>query len=232
MLDTHPDVVSLGERPVLLDAEVEFLTRPGGVVRLSQVVGDMLQPFRDSYWKRVREFGVEPRDKVVVDKHPLHTLRLPLIWKIFPDARMIFATRDPRDVVISCFRRSFNANFSTFEFNSIEGAAKYYDAVMEAGQAYRERLPMNLLHVRYEDLVAEFDSVSRELCQFLGVPWTADLENFAETARAGRIATPSGPQVGRGLYEDGVAQWRRYEFALEPVMPILSRWIEAFGYAP
>jgi hypothetical protein len=231
VLDTHPDVVSLGERPILLDAEMEFLTRTGGIERLSQVVGDLLEPFRTSYWKRVREFGIQPSGKLFVDKHPLHTVRLPLINKIFPNAKMIFVTRDPRDVVFSCFRRIFNMNASTFQFNTILDAADYYDAVMRAGTTYIDRLPIDVHRIRYEDLVADFAATSRRLCDFLSVPWTADLENFAETARAKGIVTPSSTQVGRGLYDEGVDQWRRYDFALAPALPLLQPWIEAFGYA-
>ena len=122
MLATHPDVVALEERPLLIDAEEEFLTRPGGVKRLSGVVADLLEPFRQAYWKRVREFGVDPTGKVFVDKHPLSTMRLPLISKLFPNAKIIFAVRDPRDVVLSCFRRSFNMNASMYEFNSASSA--------------------------------------------------------------------------------------------------------------
>ena len=232
VLASHPDVAALEERPVLLDAEIEFLTDAGGVKRLSETASDVLEPFRLSYWRRVREFGVEPSGKVFVDKQPLNTFRLPLISKLFPEAKIIFAIRDPRDVVLSCFRRSFNVNASMYQFNTIEGAAKYYDAVMEAGDAFVNGLPLELLKVRYEDLVADFDTTGRALCDFLGLAWTKRLKDFAKTAQARRIATPSSAQVGRGLYEEGVNQWRRYAFALEPVLPLLQPWIEKFGYAP
>ena len=33
-----------------------------------------------------------------IDKHPLNTFKLPLIARLFPDARILFARRDPRDV--------------------------------------------------------------------------------------------------------------------------------------
>ncbi len=230
VLATHPDIDTVGERPLLVAAELEFL-RAGGVKRLAQVVGDLLEPFRESYWKRVREFGVDPTGKVFVDKHPLHTRNLPLISKVFPDAKVIFAMRDPRDVVLSCFRRGFKQNIAMYEFNTIVGAAKYYDIMMNAAKVYFDRLPIAVHRLRYEDLVADFEGNCRALCDFLSVEWTADLANFAQTARSRRIATPSSTQVGRGLYSEGVDQWRRYDFALEPALPILQPWIEAFGYA-
>jgi len=231
VLETHGDVVSLGEKPILLDAEVEFFTRSGGVRRLAAIADDLLEPFRAAYWRRVGEFGVDLIGKMFIDKHPLYTVHLPLLAKMFPNAKVILAIRDPRDVVLSCFRRIFGMNASLYELTTMMGAARYYDTVMRAGSVYFDRLPMQVHRVRYEDLVAEFEQTSRELCDFLGMAWTADLASFAETARAGRIFTPSATQVGRGLYAEGVGHWRRYAFALEPVLPILRPWIEAFGYA-
>jgi hypothetical protein len=156
-------------------------------------------------------------------------MRLPLIHKVFPGAKIIFALRDPRDVVLSCFRRSFNMNANMYEFNSLASAARFYDAVMKAGEVYFARLPLEVHRLRYEDLVADFEGQARALCAFLGVDWTDGLKDFAATERA--IATPSSTQVGRGLYDEGVGQWRRYAKAMEEVMPILHPWVEKFGYA-
>jgi len=232
VLETHPDIVTLDERPLLLDAEVEFVARPGGMKRLAEVIPAFLEPFQDSYWRKVREFGADPTGSVFVQKHPLATARLPLVAKMFPYAKIIFAIRDPRDVVFSCFRRSFNMNAAMYEFNTIEGAARYYDAVMSAGEIYLERLPLDVCRVKYEDLVADFDGVAQDVCGFLNVEWSEDLRNFARTVGERRIATPSSVQIARGLYTEGVGQWRPYEFALKGVMPILRRWVETFGYDP
>ena len=230
VLETHPEVATLGERPLLVDAEVEFVSRPGGLARLVDVIPEFLEPFREGYWRKVREFGVEPAGKVFIDKHPLATVRLPLIARVFPEAKILFALRDPRDVVFSCFRRSFNINPSMYEFCTLEGAARYYDMVMRAGELYLERLPITVYRLKYEDLVADFDKVAQGVCDFIGVDWTEDLRNFARTASERRIATPSSGQVARGLYAEGIGQWRSYAFALKEVMPILEPWVEKFGY--
>ena len=92
-------------------------------------------------------------------------------------------------------------------------------------------LPLDLHRIRYEDLVADFEGTAGALCDFLGVARTTALKDFAQTAAANRIATPSSAQVGRGLYSEGVGQWRNYDFALGPALPILKPWIEKFGYA-
>ena len=207
----------------------EFLSGPGGVERLAATVSDLLAPYRESYWSRARQFVPDLAGKVFVDKYPLATIRLPLMSKVFPEAKIIFALRDPRDVVLSCFRRAFKMNASMYEFTSLETAARFYDAVMSAGEVYLARLPLKVHRLRYEDLVADFEDEGRALCEFLGVEWTPALENFAATDRA--LATPSSPQVARGLYSEGVGQWRNYARELEPVAPILGPWIAKFGYA-
>ncbi|HEY1560821.1 MAG TPA: sulfotransferase [Caulobacteraceae bacterium] len=228
VIATHPDMEALGERPVMIDAETEFLTRAGGIARLADTMSDLLEPYRNAYWLRAREFGVIPTGKVFVDKHPFSTMRLPLLSKVFPEAKIIFALRDPRDVVLSCFRRSFNINANTFQFTELASTAELYDVMMTAGELYLSRLPLQVHRLRYEALVADFEAEGRALCEFLGVEWTEDLKEFATTQRA--IATPSSTQVRRGLYEEGVGQWRRYARFLEPVMPRLAPWIEKFGY--
>lgn len=230
VLASHPEVAALGERPAMITAELEFLSRRGGLERLAGVMGDSLQTYRDDYWRRVKDFGVETRGKVFIDKQPLNTFRLPLISRLFPEAKIIFAERDPRDVVLSCFRRSFNMNASMYEFNTLEGTARYYAAVMEAGEAYMAVLPNPVFRLRYEALVGDFRGVVGSLCDFLGVDWTEAMTAFADTAASRSIATPSSTQVGRGLYEEGVGQWRRYAEFLAPVTPILAPWIGKFGY--
>jgi tetratricopeptide (TPR) repeat protein len=230
VLATHPEIVAAGEKPLLRDAEVEFIRGSGDMSRLSSIMSDTLEPYRTSYWRRAAEFGFDPRGKAFVDKHPLATFQLPLIQKMFPEAKIIFSIRDPRDVVLSCFRRPFNMNPSTYEFTSLDRAARLYDAVMTASAVYMNRLPLKVHQIRHEDLVADFDGSSRSLCEFLDVDWTDELKGFAQTTRA--IATPSSAQVARGLYEEGVGHWRNYAFALEPVLPILRPWISEFGYAP
>jgi hypothetical protein len=232
VLAAHPDIVALDERPVMIDVETEFLTRPGGVVRLAGIESEQLSPFREAYWKRVAGHGVAVAGKVFIDKHPLSTFRLPLISKVFPYAKLLFAVRDPRDVVFSCFRRSFNMNSAMYEFNSLQRAARFYDAVMQAGEVYLNELPLEVCRVRYEDLVADFEGEARRVSDFLGVGWNVAMRDFAEGARRRRIATPSSGQVTRGLYGEGVGQWRNYAFAMAEALPALEPWLEKFGYDP
>jgi tetratricopeptide (TPR) repeat protein len=230
VLASHPDVVTLEERPLLEPAENEFLVSPASFQRLLEANDDLLDPFRDLYWRQVADRGLAVAGKVFVDKLPLGSVLIPLIARLFPSARILFAERDPRDVVLSCFRRHFNTNPGMYQFVTLEGTARFYDAVMSLADRYRRLVPDRVHAVRYETLVTDFEGQVRAICDFSGLSWNEGLNDFARTARARTIRTPSAPQVRKGLYSSGAGQWRRYATHLAPVRPVLAPWVEALGY--
>jgi hypothetical protein len=154
---------------------------------------------------------------------------LPVICKLFPRAKILFALRDPRDVVFSCFRRRFQINSAMFEFLNLEDAARYYDQVMVLARIYRSLLPLSVLEVRHEAMVADFEAEVRGVLNFIGLEWDSAIPHFAESAPA-NPRTPSDIQLARGLNADGIGQWRRYEPQLAPVLGILEPWVKQFGY--
>lgn len=230
VLASHPAIVTLDERDTLIDAEVDLISAHDGLEHLAGLDQPGLNRYRDGYWKRVAAFRLPMEGKVFVDKLPLNSIKLPLIPKLFPRAKVLVARRDPRDVVFSCFRQNFRPNAFMYEFTSLEGAARLYDSVMRLMAAYEARLPLDRHLLRYEDLVANFEGETRALCGFLGIEWSADMAGFAETAKARPIRTPSAPQVAAGLYTTGAGQWRAYAEQLAPIMAVLDPWVREFGY--
>lgn len=229
-LEAHPAIVTLEERE-LLGAEAErFLTSTAGLSLLDDISGDELEAARGAYWRNVAREGVNVRGKVFVDKHPLNTLKLPLIARLFPDAKILFAVRDPRDVILSCYRRHFQINAAMYELLTLQGAARLYDAVMRLADVMREKTQLKVLDCRYEKIVEDFEVSLRAVCEFVGVEYSAAMENFSSVLRADEIRSPSALQVKRGLYREGIAQWRPYTAQLDAVAPILNRWVGHFGY--
>jgi hypothetical protein len=232
VLAAHPDVVSLEERDCLKASSADYLTSADGLNRLPRIDPAEAERQRETYWSKVREYGVEPAGRVFIDKMPLASVALPLIAKLFSNARILFARRDPRDVVLSCFRRRFGMNASMYQLLTLEGAAAYYDSVMRLSEIYRELLPLPQHLVRYESLVEDFEGTARSTCDFLGLDWNQGLFDFAAKARSRGIATPSAPEVARGLNREGEGVWRRYREQIAPVLPVLTPWVERFGYEP
>ncbi|MEO9213906.1 MAG: sulfotransferase, partial [Caulobacteraceae bacterium] len=232
VLASHPGVVAIEERGMLSEAAGHFLRSASALERLARITPAGAKACREVYWRGVRGvLGEDVSDKVFIDKLPLHTVALPLIAKLFPDARILFAIRDPRDVALSCFRRRFRINAAMSEFLTLEGTARYYDAVMALAEIYRAKLPLTVHTVHHEALVADFEGKARAALEFIGVDWNPSVHGFAERARAG-ANTPSAAQLSRGLNADGVGAWRRYALQLAPILPMLEPWVERFGYPP
>jgi hypothetical protein len=207
-----------------------LLSRPDDLVRLADLAESDIQSARAAYWRALSELGVDVAGGTLVDKQPFNTVRLPLIAKLFPDAKIVFCLRDPRDVVLSCFRRRFLMTATNFEFLTLEGAAALYAAVMDLASTYRATLPLAIHMLKHEALIGDFEPRLRELCEFLELSWIDRFHEFAGRSARRDVATPSAAQILRGLNQEGVGHWRNYRKHLTRVLPVLTPWVERFNY--
>ena len=228
-LEGNEQVEVLEEQAPLADALDRF-AGPDGLNRLLAATDAELGALRTAYWRRVRSAGATLERRVFVDKQPMNTLHLPVIARLFPGAKILFARRDPRDVVLSCFRRSFLINRYTYQLLTAEGAARLYGAAMQVTEWMQEAAALDTLVVAHEDIVEDFDREMSKVCGFLGLAWSDSLKAFAGRVRSRGVATASASQLSRGLNSEGVGQWRRYARQLAPLAPLLQPWVERFGY--
>ena len=230
VLVSLPGVRSLEERPTLAEADLAFLRDDRALEQLTHLDPALAARHRQAYWQRVRAEVPDVDGQVFVDMAPLNGIKLPMIARLFPDALVVLCRRDQRDVVLSCFRRHFRVNPSTYQMAGLERAARHYDAVMHLVELHLAALPLPVHVVDYAGLVADFDATTRALAEFVGVPWTEGAREFGRTAAAREVRTVSAPQVRRGLF-DGTRQWERYREQMAPVLPLLEPWVARFGYA-
>jgi len=229
-LAMHPALFTIDEKDTLAESVAAFYKDASGLEALERLNATEAVAYRDRYFERARAYGWPGEEAGLVDKLPTNTLALPIIAKIFPGAKILLPRRDPRDVVLSCFRREFVINPTTIEFLSLDGAARLYDATFRLFDLYQSRLHLDVRVQGHEGLVADFEGEMKAILAFLGLPWEPAVADFAK--RGAWVATPSSAQLAGGLSAEGVGAWRRYRFALEPVLPMLAPWVERFGYSP
>lgn len=230
ILASAPDVVALEERDTLIDLDARLLSNEGTMPRFETLDPAVLHDLRTAYWARVAGLAGSVAGKTLVDMNPFNGIKLPILAQVFPDARFVVMRRDPRDVVLSCFRINFTPGAGAWAFSDLEETARHYDALMRLIDLARENLPIACHEVRYDQLVTNFVPTVRALADFVGMAWTDDFETFARTAKTRGVRTASETQVRKGLYNGG-GQWRRYADQLAPVLPILAPWVERFGSA-
>ena len=235
VLDTHPQVVTGDETDILfeLSEELARIAGPGSDLgaKLAQLDADQIGQLRRFYWHRVeQEQGPEALQRVYVDKNAMNCIDVGLINAVFPDSRILFALRDPRDVLLSCFMQSFGLSPVTVQLLSWEGAARFYAAVMTFWLEMRERLTVPWFVLRYEEAVNDFEGQYRKLFEFLQLDWHPEVERFHERARGKFIATPSFMDVIKPVYTSAVGRWKHYRTQFEePIVasmlqPLLEHW--------
>ncbi len=221
ILASQPEVRALEGRPTLEDADRELLRNETALARLAQLDPALAAKQRDAYWQRVRAEVPDIDGRVFVDVVPLNGIKLPMISRLFPDAIVVLCRRDPRDVVLSCFRRHFLVNPATLEMTGLERAARHYDAVMRLVELHLSVLPLPVHVVEYSALARDLEATARSLVEFVGVPWSETVREFSRAAGAAQVR--QGPS-------DGTGQWERYREQMAPVLPLLEPWVTKYGY--
>jgi tetratricopeptide (TPR) repeat protein len=225
VLDAHPDVAALDEPTAFLEVlQPEFH-------KSKELSSARLNTLRRLYIQALlRETGPSGNGKVLLDKNPSPTARLPLWLKVFPELRLLVALRDPRDVVLSCYFQNIPLNATNVNFLSFERLARHYADLMDIWLAVREWEGLAWLEVRYEDTVADLEKEGRRVTEFLGLAWQEQQARFYEKNRTKQLYSPTYQDVTRPVYSRSVARWRAYEKYLAPVLPALAKYCEELGY--
>jgi len=231
VLNAHPDIITTGEVSPL-ERLRNHLHREGRYPENLGVAakGDIRK------WQQLFEgychdiLGDELDGRFMVDKMPLNIADLGLINRLLPKARIITALRDPRDVCLSNFMQNFRASDSMSNFNDIESTARLYVQVMEFWQHCRRHMSLPWIEFRYEDLVADFESCTRRILDFIGIPWSDEIYRYRDAARSRPITTPSYRDVVNPMYSHASGRWRAYRRQLEPILEELQPFVRDFGY--
>lgn len=235
LLDTllrgHPAITVVEEQPMLDDLVSHFNIEesPAALARLTD---DQILELRSFYLGQLKtHINSDISDQMIVDKFPLNLRHAALIQRLFPDAKIIFALRDPADCVLSCFMQNFTLNTAMASFLSLEQAGKTYDAVMELWTHYEPHLTIGTYYLKYEDLITELQGTMKPLLAFLGLDWVDAMGEHQKTAaQRTNINTPSYDQVTQPIYSQAMQRWRRYERHLAPVLPITKKWAAHWDY--
>ncbi len=235
VLGTHSEVFVADEPNLIIDLREELN-------RISFVAGSTPQQLRhldlagavhlrQYYWNKVRErYGDKFDHRVLLDKTTMNTIDIGLINCIFPDAKIVFVMRDPRDVCLSCFMQIMTPTPSTVHLTDWEGTARFYALIMDWWMRIKQKMTLDCFEFRYEDAVTRFEPVFREIFEFIGLPWESAVVDFHSHAANKFISSPSFNQVAQPLYASSVARWTHYEAEFAPVAEILRPYVSAFGY--
>ena len=199
----HPEVTLLAGAEGLIDATRDWLADADRAARFCDLDDDALEPYRDAYWRRVAERGVDPAGRIFIDVNDFNIFKLPLIARLFPDARVLLAGRDPRDAVLAAFRARLPMSDPAWQLLTLDGAAALYAATMAMVEASETAFGLFVHPVALDALRADPRPELKAVADFIGLAREAD---------------PPVPAPGG----EGAGDWRHYADELAPVLPVLA----------
>src|SRR3954465_8395214 len=166
LLDSHSQIHSPHEMHL---KDISVKVREGYPERALREVGLDDERLRFLLWDRVlhREL-TEHGGRILVNKTPSDVFIVDEILRCWPDARFIYLLRHPAAIAQS----RQNARPQDSAERNAEMLRRYAQALENARQEHPG------ITVRYEDLTADPERVTRELCEFLGVAWGSAMLDY------------------------------------------------------
>lgn len=186
----------------------------------------------ERYLKETRELAGNGDYDRITDKMPGNSTNLGLISLILPRARVVHCKRNPMD---SCFS-NYSHNFASVISYSrkLDDLGRHYRDYHRLMEHWKRVLPLKMMEVRYEEMVADNETMSRQLLEFCGLEWDDACLDFQKTER--RVKTASTMQIRQPIYKSSVSRWHRYEQELQPLFEALGdlapREIDGQEYYP
>ncbi|MGB1465881.1 MAG: sulfotransferase, partial [Alcanivorax nanhaiticus] len=238
ILARHPAVLGVGERnfagtalnayqnlyaqkfKISLEAAArKCIAEPDAEV-LEMVAQEYLRALNDQIMK-----SGKPDIQYVVDKMPDNYQNVGWLKLLFPNAHIIHARRDMRDVAMSCWQTQFGSIRWACHTEHLLARFECYADLMEH---WNTVFPDSYLETDYESLVADQEGGSRRLIEFIGLPWDELCLKFYESDRL--VRTASITQVRQPIYKSSVAKWTPYEELIPELIKPLGQLMHQYRW--
>lgn len=172
-------------------------------------------------WDRImhRELARSGK-RILVDKTPANATFHERLLRCWPKAKFIFLLRHPASVVASLMESRADRELEP----TIREALSYMNGVEKTRQAVPG------LVVRYEDLTADPEAVTKRICEYLGVRWDRRMLNYGR-ANHGKFRPFIGDwskKIRTGKVQAGRPLPKSEDEVHEALRPLARAW----GYLP
>lgn len=219
IIASHPHVMGMGERIEL----GEIVDRLPSAIGEIETYPECLARLPDEAFAEARRYYLNAPEahmkhaRAFTDKMPANFQHLPLILRLFPNARIIHTRRNRLDTCLSIYFQDFGGHHS-YAYQ-LDGIGRYYREYERLMEHYRTRAEIPILEVNYEDLVSEPERISREMIAYCGLEWDNACLTHHRSARI--IRTASYNQVREPIHNRSVARWKYYEKHLDTLKKAL-----------
>jgi Sulfotransferase family len=160
------------------------------------------------------------------DKTPRYIEDIPLLARLFPEARFVHMVRDGRDVAMSYADVPFGPK-------TVARVARLWSERVARGMEAGSAIPDRYWEISYEDFVAHPEAKMKSVCGFIGIEFEDDMLDYAHRARS-EVLPRAARYNPRVMSNDIIARrsWRRDmpAFQVEVFESIAGDMLEHLGY--
>jgi hypothetical protein len=168
---------------------------------------------------------------LLIEKNPLLTADMAIPLRLFPEASLLVALRDPRDVVLSYLFTMVPLNWSSSPAVDVAEACRFYADTMRHWLWWRSRLEWPFHEIRYEQVINDSVGETKQVTDFLGLQWDPSLLDERRRSERRAVRTPTYDDVTKPLYKRAIGRWENYQQYLEPGLKMLRPFLTELGYA-
>ncbi len=154
-----------------------------------------------------------------IDKLPLNSLYVGLIYLALPHAKVVHVNRHPVDTCFAIYKYLFK-NAYPFSYN-LDELGDYFIGHHRLMEHWRKILPDGWMYdILYEDIISNQKEATENLLHYLDLEWEDSCLEFYLNEQAS--TTGSASQVREPLYKSSVGKWSYYEKQLLPLVDKLK----------
>ncbi|HEY1090823.1 MAG TPA: sulfotransferase, partial [Burkholderiaceae bacterium] len=210
MLDMHSGICGVGELPLpgqMADAMArEGGGWPGGAMRVKRTTLDAMH---QRYQQETRGRRQLPADTWTIDKTVFPMMQPLFIAGVLPGTKVLRITRDARDNAVSLFLNNMDPSWGWT--SSPESIRQVIKAEREYMPVILDKLKLDVVSIRFEDLVDAPELNLRRVLTHLGLDWQPACASPHENGRL--VFTLSHEQVRRPVNRQGIGRWLNHRDA-------------------
>ena len=201
ILSLNNQVVDMGEIDFFRESLIEI-----------KDIKDIFSTYKDKVKSRFESASC------YTDKNLFNYVYCPIIYRYFPNAKIIHCMRNPMDNILSMYRTKFTNQSFTF---SLEDIAKLYVHHFDVMNEYKKHYGEIIFEYCYEKLVKNPDEEIPKIINWLGWEW--DDAYLSPHKNKRNVFTASSSQVRKKIYSSSIGTWREYETLLTPAVEIINK---------
>ena len=207
---------TLLESILSLNSDVQDLGEVSFLEESLKKTKDLIE-VKDFYKQRV--MLINSKKKIFTDKNLFNFLYCPIIYKFFPNSRIIHCKRNPLDNILSIYRTNFlNQSFSS----SLKDITDLYLYHMKIMNEYKSKFGSTIYSYDHDEVVKNPKETIQYLINWLEWEWNDKYLSPQNSKRS--VFTASSAQVREKINSQSSGYWKKYENLLKPVSDLFPKY--------